>query len=62
METYGIVAKRRLQDPEDPFGEPQWVKCPKCLRIKTLRICHGCRAVMCMNCLSEHQINCLRKE
>jgi len=39
-----------------------FAKCPKCNRIKSLRVCYGCQEIMCENCLTEHQIACLRKD
>lgn len=36
-----------------------WAKCPKCNRVTTLRICYGCKEIMCEVCLKEHQIICL---
>ena len=36
--------------------------CPKCRRVKNIRICYGCRQLMCEDCLTEHQVGCLYKE
>lgn len=43
-------------------GAGIFAKCPQCKTITTLRVCYGCKEVMCESCLSEHQIKCLRKE
>jgi hypothetical protein len=43
------------------FKDTAWAKCPGCGRIIELRTCQGCKAIMCYECLSEHQIVCLRK-
>lgn len=56
---------------ESPSKLPPWLtnspngifaKCPKCQRITTIRTCYGCKELMCEDCLTEHQIVCLRKE
>jgi hypothetical protein len=36
-------------------------KCPKCNRITNIRICYGCKELMCEECLKEHQIGCFAK-
>lgn len=38
-----------------------FAKCPNCNRITAIRVCYGCKELMCENCLAEHQINCLHK-
>jgi len=37
-------------------------KCPLCGRITSIRICYGCKALMCEECLTEHQVKCLHQE
>lgn len=37
-------------------------KCPKCGRITSIRVCYGCKELMCEDCLIEHQVVCLHKE
>ncbi len=39
----------------------QFAKCPKCGRITNIRVCFGCKGLMCEECLPEHQLVCLRK-
>ena len=39
-----------------------FAKCPKCGRITSIRVCYGCKELMCNECLTEHQITCLREE
>jgi hypothetical protein len=56
--------------PYNPDKLPPWLvdtgkgifaKCPKCGKITTIRTCYGCKELMCEECLTEHQITCLRK-
>ena len=39
-----------------------FAKCPKCQRVTSIRVCYGCKELMCEECLLEHQIICLRKQ
>jgi len=70
---YLVARDRTLRDfPDDtlpnfPFifnGKRNYfeAKCPKCGRITTIRTCYGCKELMCLDCLTEHQMICLHKE
>ena len=38
-----------------------FAKCPKCNLITSIRVCYGCKELMCQECLTEHQVRCLKK-
>lgn len=47
--------------PHTQYGNIIMAKCPKCGRITSIRVCYGCKELMCEECLIEHQIVCLHK-
>lgn len=47
--------------PHVIFKDAVWAKCPLCGTVRTLRVCYGCKAIMCEECLPEHQIVCLHR-
>jgi hypothetical protein len=56
---------RKPRDIPYPYildGTAIRAKCPKCGRITSIRVCYGCKELMCEECLLEHQIVCLHKE
>jgi hypothetical protein len=63
---------RDLKPRDFPNGFPDFphvidrgivrAKCPKCGRITSIRVCYGCKELMCEECLIEHQIGCLHKK
>ena len=68
MEDKSFVHWVRIPKTPNPWPFPfptdfsgLHAKCPKCGRITTLRVCYGCKEVMCEECLIEHQISCLHK-
>ena len=41
---------------EDQFSAGVEAKCPQCGKITRLWLCHTCRTIFCVECLSEHAV------
>ncbi len=50
--------------PRFPLGIPVVISalCPYCNKYGEVKVCYGCKRIMCVDCLTEHQVGCLHKK